>query len=183
MMKRFGLAASGTDSVTLEQRLRTIEDVEAIKALKAEYAAAADAKYTADYKRARNFEEAVQRQVGCFTADAVWHGGPFGGTITGKAALQTFFRSAPWRFTAHLYSAPEIVLDRDEATARWRLWELGLRVSDDRTVMLIGTTVEAYRRTPQGWKIACMRFEALHSLALADRPDALQRLIPGGEIA
>jgi hypothetical protein len=167
----------------LAQRLQRIEDVQALNALKAEYAAAADAKYTSDYERAPDFDRAADRQAACFTEDAVWHGGPFGGTITGRAALQTFFRGKLWRFTAHLYSAPEITLDGDDASARWRLWELGIRASDDCAVLLVGTTKEAYRRTAHGWKIASMQFEALHSLGLGDRSDALRCLIPAGDVA
>jgi hypothetical protein len=172
-----------TDIDTVAERLQWVEDVQALHALKAEYAAAADAKYTAARERAPDIESAAEQQAACFTDDAVRHGGPFGGTLTGHTALLAFFRNSPWRFTAHLYDAPEILLKRDTASARWRLWELGMRASDDRTLLLIGTTKEIYRRTVQGWKIASMQFETLHSVALAERPDALGCLIPAGEAA
>jgi hypothetical protein len=171
-----------TDLAALAERLRQLEDIEALRALKAEYAAAADAKYTPTGERAPAFETAAERQAACFTEDAVWYGGPFGGTMIGCSALLAFFRNSPWRFTAHLYDAPEISIDNDAASARWRLWEIGTRAVDGRTVLMVGTTEETYRRTPSGWKIASMQFSALHALALAEHPDALRCLIPAGDV-
>jgi hypothetical protein len=170
-----------TDPAALAKRLQRVEDVQALHALKAEYAAAADAKYVPTGGRAPEFEAAADRQAACFAADAVWHGGPFGGTISGRDGLLAFFRNSPWRFTAHLYDAPAISVDGDAASARWRLWEIGTRAADGRTVLMVGTTEETYRRTPDGWKIASMRFSALHAVALDERPDALRCLIPAGE--
>ncbi len=147
-------------------RLQRVEDILALHALKAEYAAAADAKYTANYERAPGFAVAVERQVACFTEDAVWHGGPFGGTIKGRVELLAFFRNSPWRFTAHLYSAPQITIEGDAASSIWRLWEVGLRAIDETVVLMVGTTEEGYRRTTDGWKIASMHFKMLHTLTL-----------------
>lgn len=167
----------------LASRLQRIEDVQSLHALKAEYAAAADAKYAPNYERAPAFEAAVERQVACFAADAVWHGGLFGGTLSGHAALLAFFRNSPWRFTAHLYSAPEIAIDGDAASARWRLWELGMRDADGAIMLLVGTTAETYRRTEQGWKIQSLKFETLHAACLSGQPGALGCLIPAGVAA
>jgi hypothetical protein len=169
------------DRDALAERLNRLEDVQALHALKAEYAKAADAKYTATFQRSPDFESAAARQVACFTEDAVWHGGSFGGTLIGHKALLDFFLNSPWRFTAHLYDAPELSIERDCASARWRLWELGIRASDGHTMLLIGTTRETYRRMAQGWKIASMRFESLHSMTFAEHPDALRCLIAGNK--
>jgi hypothetical protein len=169
------------ESAALGERLKRLEDVQALHALKAAYAAAADAKYTHHYQRSPDFEAAADRQAACFTTDAVWDGGPFGGTIAGRAALGAFFRNSPWRFTAHLYSAPRFTIEGDEAAAVWQLWELGVRDADNGVVLVVGTTDEAYRRTTEGWKISAMRFKVLHSTELGGRADVLRRLIPAGE--
>ena len=52
------------DIEELGQRIQTLEDVEAIKKLKARYCAAAD-------------ERDEDAFVGCFTEDAIWDGGSF----------------------------------------------------------------------------------------------------------
>ena len=54
------------NSQELEKRLQTLEDIEAIKRLKARYCAMCDAGYDSD------------GLAGLFTEDAVWDGGSFG---------------------------------------------------------------------------------------------------------
>ena len=65
----------------IAQRVQTLEDVEAIKKLKARYCAGAD-------------ERDEEKFVGCFTEDAVWDGGNFG-HFEGKAAIREFFGTIP----------------------------------------------------------------------------------------
>lgn len=168
-----------------EERLTALEDSEAIKSLKAIYAAAADAKYTSDFRRktSAELETAARQQVDCFTEDAVWQGGPFGGNIVGREPLFHFFCASPWRFTVHAYVSPRLSITGDRAEGIWKLLELGVREQDGKTVLLTGETVETYRRTPDGWRIASVSFAKLHSLVLADEPDALHCLISPGEEA
>jgi hypothetical protein len=162
-----------------------MEAIADLHELKAAYAAATDAKYTPDRQRRPKpeFVAAAARQAACFTHDAVWRGGPFGGDIVGRAALQSFFEQSPWRFTTHLYAAPILEIEGETARGTWRLWELGVQDTDQRTVLLTGATHETYRLTSEGWRIASMRFETLHSLVLSSEPDAVRRLIPSGEAA
>ncbi len=65
----------------LAGQVQTLEDVEAIKQLKARYCAA-----TTEWD-----ENAF---VSCFTEDAVWDGGCFG-HYEGQAAIRDFFRALP----------------------------------------------------------------------------------------
>ncbi|MCE2487679.1 MAG: nuclear transport factor 2 family protein, partial [Desulfurellaceae bacterium] len=80
----------------LDQRIQTLEDIEAIKQLKARYCAGAD----------ERDEEAF---VGCFTEDASWDGGSFG-HYEGREAIRTFFRAIPDRlsFAVHYVMNPQI---------------------------------------------------------------------------
>ena len=59
------------DLNALEARLRRLEDIEALKQLKAQYCAACDDGYDAD------------RLASLFTEDAVWDGGRTFGVATG----------------------------------------------------------------------------------------------------
>ncbi len=162
--------------------LQRLADISAIQALKQRYADAADAKYGSDASAATDevrIREGAMRHVACFTGDAAWDGGPFGGTIRGSEALLAFFMRSPWRFTSHAYQCAQIDVDGDAATGTWRLWELGVRSQDGRVVVLVGRTQDSYVRLPDlGWRIASMRFESLHAIEVGAEPGALHRLIP-----
>ncbi|WP_118134626.1 nuclear transport factor 2 family protein [Oceanicella sp. SM1341] len=169
--------------MTLEERLARLEAREAILAVMERYAAAADAKYTAlRAKRGQaEFDAAAADQAACFAPDATWQGGDFGGDRQGRAAIEAFFRTSPWLFTAHHYGQPLIEIAGETATARWRMFELGLREGDGRVLLLVGRVSQSWAALPEGWRIATMRFDSLHAVSLADTPEALRCLIPAGE--
>lgn len=160
--------------LSVEARLARLEAADALRALKAHYAALADAKYTSAYERVapEAWRRIAQEQAACFTDDAVWDGGErFGGSLAGRPAIAAWFERSPWRFALHYYVAPEIaVLEEERAEARWRLWQLGLPVDADVPVLLAATTREGYRRTRAGWRIERMRFEEIHRVELTDVP-------------
>ncbi len=95
----------------LAQRIQTLEDIEAIKKLKARYCAGAD----------ERDEEAF---VGCFTEGAIWDGGSFG-HYEGQAAIREFFQAIPkaLSFAIHYVMNPQIEVNGDRATGRWYLLE------------------------------------------------------------
>jgi hypothetical protein len=170
---------------SLAARVQRLEDLQALQALKARYAAAADAKYTPQGQRQSSalLERAAAEQAACFHADAVWEGGSFGGHIVGRDALFTWFCRSPWRFAAHFYQSPRFTLEGDSASAEWRLWQLGIRADDDRTMLIVGNTFERYRRDAGGWLIEAMRFDSLHTLGLPDAAGALRCVIPGAQVS
>lgn len=169
----------------LLERIERLEAVEAIHALKARYAALADAKYTADYQRqgAERMAEVAWEQARCFTADAVWYGGEFGGDLRGHDQLHVWFQQSPWRWATHLYASPELQVDGGHARATWRLWQLALREDSGEAVFLFGSTRETYRRGPDGqWLVASMAFDGVQLMPAAPFPCPLaQRLseLPG----
>lgn len=161
-------------SASLEQRLARLEAAEAIRQLKARYAALADAKYGADYRRqppARMLQLA-QAQADCFTADAVWDGGAnFGASLAGRAALADWFGRSPWCWALHYYGSPEIAVEGERASASWRLWQLALREQTKEAVLLGAITHETYARQPDGaWLCSHMRFEQTQMLPLDAGP-------------
>ena len=62
---------------TLEERILRLEDVEAIRRLKAYYGKYADAKYTDDHQRRPQAEidTLAREQASVFTEDAIWDNG------------------------------------------------------------------------------------------------------------
>ena len=178
-----GPAPAGPDDASLEERIARLEARAEIAELMQRYAAAADRKYTAGRtKQSPAVVRAAARvQAACFTQDAEWHGGRFGGTLHGRAAIEDFFAVSPWLFTAHHYGSPSFTFHEDEADVRWRLLEVGIREGDGQVVLLTGSVRQTCRRTEEGWRIARMAFDTLHAIRLADEPERLRCLIPLGE--
>ncbi len=126
----------------LAARVQALEDVEAIKKLKARYCAAAD---TRD-------EDAF---VGCFSADATWEGGAFG-HYEGRDAIRGLFRSIPnsLSFAVHYVMNPQIEVEGDRATGRWYLLEpCTMLEGGDQATWGSAFYDETYVKTDAGWQI------------------------------
>lgn len=180
---------SGADALA---RLARLEAHGEIVARMQAYADAADRKYAARGGRAAEelVAAAARDQAACFTPDAVWAGGRFGGDLVGRPAIEAFFRASPWRFTAHHYGAATVSFDPgvrgdrpgECARASWRLMELGVREADGHVLLLSGSVDQDWRLLENdGWRIARMRFSRLHAVTLSSDPGALHCLIPTGE--
>lgn len=98
------------DLDALEKRVTEIEDLEAIRQLKARYCAACDDNYNADAICA------------LFTENGVWDGAGFG-RFEGRDAIREFFRKVPQRmaFAIHQVMNPVIEIDGDLARGEWYL--------------------------------------------------------------
>ena len=165
-------------------RLARLEAIQDIHELRQRYAQAADDKYLVQggRKQGAALENAVRAQLACFTHDALWRGGPFGGDIIGEQALLAFFSRSPWLFTFHSYANIELRVNGEGGEGKWRLVEIGVRESDGVTLLLTGRTSETYRKVAgRGWLISGFAFDHLHSLELSHDPQALRCLIPSGE--
>ena len=107
----------------LERRVKVLEDVEAIRALKARYCAFCDDGYDAD------------GIAGLFTEDAVWDGG-VRGRAEGREGIRAFFQRAPLRlpFAIHMVMNPVIEVDGDAARGTWYLFQPCTFADGDRAV-------------------------------------------------
>ncbi len=99
----------------LEKRIEIMEAVEAIKHLKAEYAAVCDDKYN------------PPKAIKLFTEDAVWDGGKDFGVHRGRPAIKKFFEGVAQNiiFAVHFFLQPIIKINKDgkTATGKWYLWQ------------------------------------------------------------
>ena len=102
---------------TLEERIATLEAIEAIKRMKAHYALCADAKYTEDHRRKPQAEidRIAWDQASVFTDDAVWDNGLFG-RFEARSAICLFLRATPWKFSVHMFMNPLIEIHGETAT-------------------------------------------------------------------
>ena len=103
--------------VSLEQRLQRLEDIEAIKQLKARYCDACDGGWSAD--RPGYDWDKLQPM---FTEDCVWDGTPVNIRVEGHDQLRQMcadLQHVP--FASHNVTNPQITVDGDSATAKWHL--------------------------------------------------------------
>ena len=137
------------DLEQLERRLRVVEDIEAIKKLKAKYCAACDDQYDADAIAA------------LFTEDAVWDGGNFG-VHRGREAIRTFFQGAAeiFPFALHQVMNPLIEVDGDNATGQWYLFQPCTLGEHNQALWLAAKYAEEYVRSGQEWQFKSLKVNA-----------------------
>ena len=125
----------------LERRVGTLEDIEAIRRLKARYCYYRDGNHDAD-----NILE-------LFVEDAVWDGGMRGGA-EGREAIRDFFVKASQRlpFTVHMVLNPAIEVDGDAARGSWYMFMACTYAAGDRAVWGSGRYDEEYVRVDGEWK-------------------------------
>jgi SnoaL-like domain len=131
---------------TLEQRIQVLEDIEAIRKLKALYCAACD-------------DDHNPEKLGpLFAEDATWEATVMGkaeGREAIKAYLAAVGTSGRIRNSAHHAINPVIDVQGDRATGHWRLIMLyteNLGTEQVRYQRIIGWYRESYVRTVEGWK-------------------------------
>ena len=125
----------------LEQRVRVLEDIEAIKKLKARYCAYCDNNYDAD------------GIASLFTEDAIWDGGSFG-KCEGREAIRTHFQGAPKRmsFAIHQVMNPIIEVEGDKGKGRWYLFQPCTLGEGNEAAWLAARYEEDYVRIGGEWK-------------------------------
>ncbi|MBT2187368.1 nuclear transport factor 2 family protein [Sphingobium nicotianae] len=142
----FGRAAFEPAPVTrldrIEQRLKDVEDKEAIVRLCMRMQDALDGRDLVDYGN-------------CFTKDGVWSG--VTGRYVGPKAITEFFEKVckPWETPGHTtyHTTSDFVIDLDGDTARARSqWRHIMRGEKDAPVIVHhGHYDDEFRRTPEGW--------------------------------
>lgn len=135
--------------MTLEERVQRLEDIEAIKQLKATYCYAAD-------------EGDVDGVARLFTEDAVWEGEGMG-RFEGREAIRGFFADLPKRlsFAIHQVMNPRIQVHGDIAHGDWYLLEPNTTSRGEMAVWGAGRYRERYARVDGEWKLAELRLTPL----------------------
>jgi uncharacterized protein (TIGR02246 family) len=134
----------------LERRLQVLEDAEAIRNLKARYAALCDQQYDAD------------RIAMLFTEDALWDS-PGLGRFEGREAIRNFFRGASeiFSFAIHYSLNGQIDVEGDTARARWYLFMPCTIASGNRAMWRASIDHETYARVNGTWMFLRKRSEPL----------------------
>lgn len=134
----------------LERRLQALEDAEAIRNLKARYAALCDQQYDAD------------RIAALFAEDALWES-PGLGRFEGREAIRNFFRgaSAIFSFAVHYSLNSQIEVDGDTARASWYLFMPCTLAAGNRAMWRASIDHETYARISGTWMFRHKRSEPL----------------------
>jgi ketosteroid isomerase-like protein len=124
----------------LERRLQALEDAEAIRNLKARYAALCDDSYDADGIAA------------LFAEDALWES-PGLGRFEGREAIRAFFRGAGgiFSFAIHYSLNGQIHVEGDTAHAQWYLFMPCTVADGNRAMWRASIEHERYRRVGAVW--------------------------------
>ena len=156
----------------LEARIRRLEDIEAIKQLKANYCAACDDNYDAD------------RLASLFTQDAVWDGGGTFGVAEGREGIRRHFQGAAKRVTIarHQVMNPIIEITSDTATGHWLLFQPCTNAdrSGEKAMWLAATYSDTYARIYGEWLLARTTIDVAFFTPF-DQGWVEQRYLPGRE--
>jgi uncharacterized protein (TIGR02246 family) len=137
-------------SMSIEQRLQALEDVQAIAELKAAYCNAADGGWD------RPTHDGA-KVAALFTEDGVWDAG---GTGVGRGRdgireLFDKFKAAPLAF--HRISNPIIKVTGDTATGEWHVL-VPITFTEERSVFIGGIYNDQFVRTRDGWRFKLLKF-------------------------
>jgi len=137
-----------SDATSTEARLRQLEDIEAIRQLKARYCQACDDDHDPD---------AV---ADLFVDDGVWEAS-ISGRFEGRAAIHGYFAAVRatgrMRHSAHNVFNPVIEVDGDEASGHWRLlmlYTVETAGGDVEHFRIIGCYRDRYRRLQGQWRFS-----------------------------
>lgn len=141
----------------LEARLQHLEDIEAIRRLKAAYCACGDGGWP-DHGPSH-----MGPFADLFVEDAIWDGRPMAAYAVGRKAIHELvvLGSRPVSFVMHNVVNPEIDIapDGKTATGKWHLIA-PLCNPDGSSHLVFGTYDERYVRTDEGWRFQSIRFVA-----------------------
>jgi ketosteroid isomerase-like protein len=141
----------------LEARVRALEDVNAIRNLKARYAELCDNSYDPDGLAA------------LFTEHAVWESEALG-NCNGREEIRAFFAAATdlFSFAIHYSLNSQIEVDGDRATAQWYLFMPCTRGSDSEALWRAAVENETYVRVDGRWMFERKQSRPLFSTTFAE---------------
>jgi hypothetical protein len=147
------------EQAELARRVQRLEDLEAIRRVKSEYALAADDR--------QGYAVNVDRTMQLFAKNAVWDGRPRFGRHEGWEAVRTYLLRGKARIDWSLHYLIDVSLDVDPdgktARGRWYLLETARMVNPatnlPEMVWLSGTYDDEFVREDGVWRIGMLKFD------------------------
>ena len=130
----------------LEKRITRLEDIEAIKQLKARYCDICDDTHNPD------------RIASVFTEDGIWEGGDFG-QAKGHQAIQKLFSGfrEQFSFSQHNIVNPIINVDGERATGSWYILGPWTFTEDNKEIWMTAKYDDDYVKINGEWKYQHLR--------------------------
>lgn len=145
----------------LEARLATLEDVEAIKRLKARYGALVDSRFErGDVVAPEQLDRVCGEIAQLFTEDAVWDGGKGLGLCRGRPEIKARLAKPTMKFTWHYFVKPQIAVDGDTARADWDIFS-PCTTQRGRPMWMAGVEHDEYRKQQGVWLHSHMRLDVV----------------------
>ena len=145
----------------LGARVTALEDVEAIRRLKARYAELVDARYERGRPRPQPEVDRLADQIAAlFSEDAVWDGGAGLGLCEGRAAIRERLARPTLHFSWHYFVKPRIEVEGDRARGRWDLLS-PCTTTDDRPMWMAGVEDDEYVRRNGVWLHSRMKLDVV----------------------
>jgi len=146
---------------SLEARIERVEDIEAIRALKARYGELADLRYGPDGVKSQPEVDAIAAQISeLFTEDAVWDGGASLGLCRGRAAIRDRLAKPTLLFSWHYFVKPQIRIEGATAEATWDVFAPCTR-PDGRPYWMAGLERDAYAKQEGRWLHSRMQLDVV----------------------
>ena len=130
----------------LEQRITRMEDIEAIKQLKARYCEICDDLHNPD------------RIASVFVEDGIWESADFG-QAKGHDAIRELFKGfrKHFSFSQHNIMNPRIRIDGDTATGTWYIMGPWNQTEDGRNIWMTARYDDDYVKVDGEWKYSHLR--------------------------
>jgi len=140
-------------SISLEERIRNLEDIQAIAALKARYVNLNDGGWKGPT------HQYPQEVADLFVPDGSWDGRPSAAYARGHAEIKDLFIAfQSVKFILHFITNPLIEVDGDNASGHWHAL-MTMTGPDDQAYWALGLYIDTFVRTSEGWKFKDLRFE------------------------
>lgn len=134
------------DTAELEKRVTELEDIEAIKQLKALYCDICDDLHNPD------------RIASVFAPDGIWEGGDFG-QAKGHQEIEKLFGDFRDRFSfsQHNIMNPRITIDGNRAKAVWYILGPWTETANDKEIWMAARYDDDYVKIDGSWKYQHLR--------------------------
>ncbi len=150
---------------TIGQRVKLLEDIEAIKRLKHEYCFALDS---------RDWDAVAE----LFAKDGIVDYGPIG-SAKGRVAIRKLFVeriSASFTFFAHMAHNPVIDVDGNKASGRW-YFDIPATVAPDRARWIAGRYEDEYVKERGKWRYAYLKSSSYFYISSYEKGWGKERFI------
>lgn len=156
----------------LRNRVQKLEDLEAIKQLKARYGRLADERYGKSSKE----KEALAREVAeLFTDDGLWDGGDVA-RARGREEIGRLFSNPLHVFAVHYFKLIELSIEGDKARASW-VYFMPATKSDKTAVWQAGREDEEYVKIGGRWLISSLKMTLFFHTAFDEEGWGKKRVI------